>query len=81
MLPEDEQGKVAAALEQAKDAVEKTDISALTGALAWLECELTGEYETGDHVVVFGRVQAGDRSREGQPAYPCHGRKHPLVQS
>jgi flavin reductase (DIM6/NTAB) family NADH-FMN oxidoreductase RutF len=48
----------------------------LTGALAWLDCELTGEHETGDHVVVFGRITAGERLREGDPA--IHLRKNGL---
>ena len=31
----------------------------LEGALAWLTCRVTGEHETGDHVVVFGEVTDG----------------------
>ena len=39
----------------------------LSEALAWLDCELSGEHESGDHVVVFGRVVEGDVTREGEP--------------
>lgn len=39
----------------------------LADALAWLECELQGEHEVGDHFVVFGRVVAGELLREGEP--------------
>jgi len=48
----------------------------LPGALAWLECEVTGEHEVGDHVVVFGRVTAGELGREGEPS--IHLRKNGL---
>jgi len=48
----------------------------LAGALAWLECEVTGEHETGDHVVVFGRVTAGEKLREGEPS--LHVRRNGL---
>lgn len=40
----------------------------LTGALAWLDCALTGEHETGDHVVVFGEVRDAELLREGDPS-------------
>lgn len=40
----------------------------LSGALAWLDCELAGEHATGDHVVVFGRATAGELAREGDPS-------------
>ena len=33
-------------------------------ALAWAECETAEELETGDHVVVFGRVEAGAGPRD-----------------
>lgn len=45
-------------------------------ALAWVECELRGEYEGGDHVIVFGEVSAGAQRREGEPA--IHLRKNGL---
>lgn len=48
----------------------------LTRALAWLECRVTGEHETGDHVVVFGEVTAGELQREGEPS--VHLRKNGL---
>jgi flavin reductase (DIM6/NTAB) family NADH-FMN oxidoreductase RutF len=48
----------------------------LSEALAWLECAVEGEHETGDHVVVFGRVTDGRLVREGDPA--VHLRKNGL---
>jgi flavin reductase (DIM6/NTAB) family NADH-FMN oxidoreductase RutF len=48
----------------------------LSEALAWMECELTGEFETGDHVVVFGTVTDGATLREGDPS--VHLRKNGL---
>ncbi len=48
----------------------------LAGSLAWLDCEHAGEHETGDHVVVFGRITAGELLREGEPA--THVRKNGL---
>ena len=45
-------------------------------ALASIECEVSGEHETGDHVVVFGRVTAGTMAREGDPK--VHLRKNGL---
>jgi flavin reductase (DIM6/NTAB) family NADH-FMN oxidoreductase RutF len=46
----------------------------VTAALAWLDCRVTGEHETGDHVVVFGEVTAGEQVREGDPS--VHLRKN-----
>jgi flavin reductase (DIM6/NTAB) family NADH-FMN oxidoreductase RutF len=43
-------------------------IAYLTEALAWLDCRVTGEHETGDHVVVFGVVQEATLLREGDPS-------------
>lgn len=40
----------------------------LTDALAWLECELSGEHDCGDHIALFGRVTAAAVQREGDPA-------------
>jgi flavin reductase (DIM6/NTAB) family NADH-FMN oxidoreductase RutF len=40
----------------------------LAGALAWLECRVSGEHAAGDHVVVFGRVEHGELLRAGDPA-------------
>jgi flavin reductase (DIM6/NTAB) family NADH-FMN oxidoreductase RutF len=49
----------------------------LAGALAWLECRLTGEHATGDHVIVFGTVEHGGLLRAGDPA--VHLRKNGLA--
>jgi flavin reductase (DIM6/NTAB) family NADH-FMN oxidoreductase RutF len=49
----------------------------LAAALAWLECEIEGEHETGDHVAVFARVVDGRLIREGDPT--VHLRKNGLA--
>lgn len=48
----------------------------LADSLAWLECELRGEHDAGDHVVVFGVVTDAAQVREGEPA--VHLRKDGL---
>jgi len=48
----------------------------LGGALAWLECKVSGEHATGDHVVLFGTVEHGECLRSGEPA--IHLRKNGL---
>jgi len=48
----------------------------LSEALAWLECRVTGEHATGDHVVVFGEVEHGELLRSGDPS--VHLRKNGL---
>ena len=48
----------------------------LTGALAWFECEVTGEHDAGDHVVVFGTAVSGAQHRAGDSA--THLRKNGL---
>jgi flavin reductase (DIM6/NTAB) family NADH-FMN oxidoreductase RutF len=40
----------------------------LDDVLAWLECRVTGEHATGDHVVVFGEVVDAKLVREGEPS-------------
>lgn len=48
----------------------------LADALAWLDCRVTGEHASGDHVVVFGCVEHGELLRAGDPA--VHLRKNGL---
>jgi flavin reductase (DIM6/NTAB) family NADH-FMN oxidoreductase RutF len=48
----------------------------LAGALAWVDCKTTGEFETGDHTVVFGEVLEGALQRESDPW--MHVRKNGL---
>ena len=48
----------------------------LTEALSWLDCRVAGEHNAGDHVVVFGVVEAGERARDGEPL--THTRKNGL---
>lgn len=42
-------------------------LTVLSDTLGWLDCKLTGEYATGDHVVVYGTVEAGALVREDEP--------------
>jgi flavin reductase (DIM6/NTAB) family NADH-FMN oxidoreductase RutF len=48
----------------------------LAESLAWLECRVTGEHATGDHVVVFGEVLDAEILRAGDPK--VHLRKNGL---
>ena len=48
----------------------------LADALAWVECRVSGEHATGDHVVFFGEVTDGALLREGEPS--THLRKNGL---
>jgi flavin reductase (DIM6/NTAB) family NADH-FMN oxidoreductase RutF len=48
----------------------------LTDCLAWLDCKVIGEFETGDHIVVFGEVTEGDLLRDGDSS--VHLRKDGL---
>lgn len=48
----------------------------LSEALAWIDCRVLGEFETGDHVVVFGEVTDAALLREGEPS--THVRKNGL---
>lgn len=51
-------------------------LSVLSESLAWIECRVSGEHATGDHVVVFGEVTAAEVLREGEPC--THVRKDGL---
>lgn len=48
----------------------------LSGALAWMDCKVSGEHALEDHVVVFGTVEAAALLREGDPS--VHLRKNGL---
>jgi 3-hydroxy-9,10-secoandrosta-1,3,5(10)-triene-9,17-dione monooxygenase reductase component len=48
----------------------------LDDALAWFACRVTGEFDAGDHVVVFGQALAGELQRSGDPS--VHLRKNGL---
>jgi flavin reductase (DIM6/NTAB) family NADH-FMN oxidoreductase RutF len=39
----------------------------LGGALGWLECELAGEHEAGDHTLFLGRVERVEPGAQGEP--------------
>lgn len=39
----------------------------LADALAWIECQVVGEQDVGDHVAVFGRATEGALHREAEP--------------
>jgi 3-hydroxy-9,10-secoandrosta-1,3,5(10)-triene-9,17-dione monooxygenase reductase component len=45
-------------------------------ALAWVECKIRGEFEGGDHVIVFGDAIGGAQRRDGEPS--IHLRKNGL---
>ncbi|MEM7516707.1 MAG: flavin reductase family protein [Planctomycetota bacterium] len=51
-------------------------VPVLNGALGWLDCEVSGEHDAGDHIVVFGTVREGSMLREGTPS--THVRKNGL---
>lgn len=55
---------------------EEGGVPYLDGALAWLDCRMAGEHNAGDHVVVFGVVESGSKSRDGSPL--IHTRKNGL---
>lgn len=48
-------------------------IPVLDAALAWMECEIFRAFEVGDHVILVGRVTAGD-VRVGEPLLFHRGR-------
>ena len=33
-----------------------------------MDCKVSGEFNGGDHIVVFGEVTAGEQLREGDPS-------------
>lgn len=39
-----------------------------TKALAWLDCRVSGEHSTGDHVSMFGTIEAARLLRPGDPS-------------
>jgi flavin reductase (DIM6/NTAB) family NADH-FMN oxidoreductase RutF len=49
----------------------------LDQALAWLACRRTGEFDAGDHVVVFGEVAEARLCRDGDPS--IHLRRNGLA--
>lgn len=48
----------------------------LSESLAWFDCRFSGEYDAGDHIVVFGVVEEGQCLRAGDPV--THLRKNGL---
>ena len=73
-------GKGFAPGEPAFDGVEITrspqNMAILAAALGHLECEVTGNLDTGDHRIVVAKVVGGRMAREGSPA--VHVRKNGL---
>lgn len=49
----------------------------LEGALAWLECAVVSEHETGDHTFFVGDVERTELGREGAGLVYRHGRYSP----
>ena len=39
----------------------------LDGAVGWLECELGGELDAGDHTFFLGRVESAEQGRDAPP--------------
>jgi len=48
----------------------------ITGALAWIDCELYEEYDGGDHTIAVGRVVAMDPHPEAKPLVFFKGKYH-----
>jgi flavin reductase (DIM6/NTAB) family NADH-FMN oxidoreductase RutF len=49
----------------------------LEGAVGWLECELGGELEAGDHTVFLGRVERAEAGSEKPPLLRLGGDYRP----
>lgn len=64
------------AFDQVEHRPSPSGLPVLAGALAWLDCRVTGEHAAGDHAVVFGCVEHGELLRAGDPA--VHLRKNGL---
>ncbi|MCX6021024.1 MAG: flavin reductase family protein [Chloroflexi bacterium] len=43
------------------------DVPLLDDALAWIECRVAGEIETGDHIIVLGTVVGGAQGAGSEP--------------
>lgn len=43
---------------------QKTQAPLLSGALAWLECEIADSYESGDHSIFIGKVLSSSRGSD-----------------
>jgi flavin reductase (DIM6/NTAB) family NADH-FMN oxidoreductase RutF len=54
----------------------RTGLTVLEGALAWLDCRVTGERAAGDHTVLFAVVEEAHAARDGDPR--VHIRKNGL---
>lgn len=59
--------------------VERTGAPVLRDALAWVDCTLWKVVEAGDHLVVFGEVEACDVQDEGAPLLFYEGRYRTLT--
>ena len=64
------------AFDQLEHRASPAGLPILAGALAWLDCRVTGEHVGGDHVVLFGEVEHGELLRAGDPS--IHLRKNGL---
>ena len=56
-----------------KEECEKIDCPRIKKALAYMECELTDEIETGDHAVFVGKVVKKDAVKEGKRLFQVEG--------
>jgi flavin reductase (DIM6/NTAB) family NADH-FMN oxidoreductase RutF len=50
----------------------------LAGSLAWLECRIVAEHETGDHALFVGEVLSVELGRSGPGLSYHHGDYHPV---
>ena len=64
------------ALDHVATAETPSGLPLMSEALAWMDCKVTGEHDSGDHIVVFGTVEHGDTARDGDPS--VHLRKNGL---
>jgi flavin reductase (DIM6/NTAB) family NADH-FMN oxidoreductase RutF len=63
-----------AAFEGVKTERTERGVVVLAEALAWLECEVAGVFETGgDHDLVVGRVIGGKLVKDGKPFVHVRG--------
>lgn len=54
----------------------RAGLTILEGALAWIDCRITGERAAGDHTVLFGVAEEATVLRDGEPR--VHVRKNGL---
>jgi len=56
-----------------KEEAEKIDCCKIKQALAYLECEVVNEIETGDHIIVVGKILNMKKNKKGKRIYQVKG--------